>query len=276
MQVLAFMVFVFQMQQSVRKYFAGPIFLQKSTTTLDEIQPPVVYVCQKDQFKYNVSHEFGYFNFLKFASGSLMDSSVITWKGKYGNFTYEELQDYIYDSNYSDLIVENHLEETNETDVTFVTSYGFCMKLLTLENNNFMGLYNVKRSSVLLVDPSTDNPFEIIHLDNGKINFGPTSDDQFDFYSYELVWTLHDSSIYDGISCTNYDNLGKSYGECVEDEMSKKMLSLYSCLPPWFPDYYIDQYCEVNKDIILSNDNINKSYVMTENMMLGQKLEFPA
>ena len=279
-QVFAFGIFVYQMQNSVIKYLDRPVYQIKTTRSVYKVNKPIVYVCHDPQYNINRAKEAGYSWQDTFASGYVYypddDEYDITWKGKYGNFTYEELQDYIYDSNYSDLTVENYLEKTNETDVTFVTSYGFCMKLQTLENNNFMGLYTVKRSSVLLVDPNTDNPFEIIHLDNGKINFGPTSDDQFDFYSYELVWTLHDSSIYDGISCTNYNNLGINYGECVEDEMSKKMLSLYSCLPPWFPNYYNDQYCEENKDIILSNDNINKSYVMTENMMLGQKLEFPA
>ncbi len=138
-QVFAFGIFVYQMQHSVKKYLDKPVFQIKTTRAVDKVNKPIVYICHDPQYNIDRANEAGYDWQDTFASGYVHcpeddECDEITWKGNHGNFTFEELQDYIYDSNYSDLLVENHLEETNETDMKFVTSYGFCMKLQTLEN----------------------------------------------------------------------------------------------------------------------------------------------
>ena len=54
-QLVAFGTFVFQMQNSVRKYLDKPVVQQTSTTSLDNIKKPLLYVCQDGQFNYTES-----------------------------------------------------------------------------------------------------------------------------------------------------------------------------------------------------------------------------
>ena len=59
-QVLAFAIFVYQMQHSITKYVEKPIVQVSSTTDIDNIQMPIIYVCQDAQYGYTVSNFYGY------------------------------------------------------------------------------------------------------------------------------------------------------------------------------------------------------------------------
>ena len=45
-QILAFCMFVFQMQESVRKFLRYPIVSEISQSSLDKIEKPLIYICQ--------------------------------------------------------------------------------------------------------------------------------------------------------------------------------------------------------------------------------------
>ena len=51
-QLVAFGLFVFQMQNSVLKYFAKPVVIESSSKELADIEKPVFHVCQDEQFNY--------------------------------------------------------------------------------------------------------------------------------------------------------------------------------------------------------------------------------
>ncbi len=66
---------------------------------------------------------------------------------------------------------------------------------------------------------------------------------------------MHDSSVYDGSSCTNYERIESSYRECLESAMKSKFLEWYGCLPPWFPNLN-GLSCELNKNIPMPDSEI--------------------
>ena len=49
-QLLAFGIFLFQLQNSITKYVNKPIVQQTSIKSLSEIDKPLIYVCQNGQF----------------------------------------------------------------------------------------------------------------------------------------------------------------------------------------------------------------------------------
>ena len=59
-QVLAFGIFVYQMQHSINKFVEKPIVQVSSTTSIANIKMPVIYVCQDAQFDYALSNFYGY------------------------------------------------------------------------------------------------------------------------------------------------------------------------------------------------------------------------
>ena len=59
-QLLSLAIFLYQMQNSLRKYFEIPKTRHTSTTTFDKVKKPVIYICQSDQFNYSKAEEHGY------------------------------------------------------------------------------------------------------------------------------------------------------------------------------------------------------------------------
>ena len=70
-QILAFAIFTYQMKNSVLKYIEKPILQQSSRSTIDEIQLPLLYVCESSQFNYSRSQDYGYDSYTDFIIGHL-------------------------------------------------------------------------------------------------------------------------------------------------------------------------------------------------------------
>ena len=239
-QVFALIVFVFQMQQSVRKYFAGPIFLQQSTTTLDEIQPPVVYVCQKDQFNYSVSQEYGYLNFFNFARGSLMNSNVITWKSKSGNLTVEELLQIFLVKNYTNLKIAN-----NKTEV-LIYPHGYCQKVDIKSASDNILLKSTEPVYIILVDPSKLNSIRTEETEQNRVSLEKTASG-YQAKIYMASYGIYDARIKDGNACKDYTK-DMSYGKCVEAAFKDELVATYGCVPTWFPKSINDKNVICNQE----------------------------
>ena len=100
-QIFAIGIFLFQIQNSLRKYHDSPVVQQRSLTTIDSIRKPSIYVCEDNQFNYTKAQAFGYKDMIDFSIGELMNSDKKTWLGKHGNLTFEEILEYVFDSDYS-------------------------------------------------------------------------------------------------------------------------------------------------------------------------------
>ena len=118
------------MQNSVRKYFEIPKTRHSSTTTFDKVKKPVIYICQSDQFNYSKAEEHGYAKLSHFTFG-ILGYPNISWNGNGRNTTFNELQQYIYQANYTNTKVLNngkvtYLQEAQQNDIAFMIPVGFC------------------------------------------------------------------------------------------------------------------------------------------------------
>ncbi len=250
------------MRNSVCKYFSVPIIQERSTKKFTEIEPPIVFICQDDQYDYNESILNDYSTQTAFTLGRLDGIEKITWKGKYGNVTFGSLQKALFKRNYDKTSVKD-IATTEE----FVLPFGYCLKLSKAMPRST--IKSVEKSIFLLVDPSKDSRVRITEIPNTRQVFGPTDTDlnMFDLSYFEIIYTMHDRSLYNGESCFSYEEIGSSYGDCIENVMKVELLKVYGCLPPWFVNTK-GLTCEEEKDITvdfnllksLSEDMYNIAY----------------
>ena len=128
----------------------------------------------------------------------------------------------------------------------FFPCYGVCKKVT--DNNSEVYVKTQKRSIILIVDPYMESNLRLIEMEKGRLYCGPTYHNLFDSITYNLEYRLLDSKIYDGFTCTDYESLNSSYGDCTEYIMKEMFLEKYGCLPPWFPRNK-GMTCEMEKEM---------------------------
>lgn len=154
----------------------------------------------------------------------------ITWKGKHGNITYTQLEEILFENNYTSFGTK-----TSTTEEVFLLPHGKCKKLLGFNTTAKDEIRSREQSMLLIVDPNKENSIRIKEMENARVDLGPTNVNSqfFNFGDYELSITLHDKSIDDGKSCYDYEKLESSYGNCVEVKVKEYYLEKLGCLPPW-------------------------------------------
>ncbi len=134
-QVFAFGIFVFQIQNSVKEYLEKPVYQTQSSTNFNTGGKPIFYVCQEDQFDYEMARRFGYFWRTDYTIGKLMETNHVSWTGKEVNKSYEEYRDLIYNADYTNFTVLNSdllgLSDLHPvlTEDLFVSTYGLCKEI---------------------------------------------------------------------------------------------------------------------------------------------------
>ena len=228
------------MHNSLTHFLEKPVVQQTKTTSFQNIERPIIYVCQENQFNYAKALENGYKTVTAFTLGRLDKSDKVSWKGIYDNKTFQELLSTIFETDYSgfnaqsyDVVGNRESRNTIDTDEIYMVPYGFCKKLK--QSRQRINIAAEKSCIMLAVDPAKENAIRITNMENGKGEFGPINDEFFVGYNYEIEISIHDSNLYNGITCVDYGKLGTSYGECIENVMRSRLNKLYGCTPPWFP-----------------------------------------
>ena len=227
------------MKNSVEKYFEGPTIPQTSQILVDELTMPIIYACQDRQFNHTKGNYYGYDFQKSFIFGTLTGSNLTSWKGKYGNMTSTELLQELYEADYSRYRAFTKKMEINgnmiitklDDKVDFILPFGYCMKVDPMVKG--ITITGTNRTTLLLVDPFMNNGIRVTEMDNSKHEFGPTGEDTFDAYQYLMKLSVHDKSIDDGKTCTDYTKHGNSYGKCIQDVLEEHLMQSYGCLPPW-------------------------------------------
>ena len=237
-QTFTIILFIFQFQQSVRKYFQYPVVEQKSRIPVKDLPNPVVYVCHESQFKYTEALENGYKTFNRFAAGQMENSTHISWKGKWGNTTYKGLENMLFDYDYTSiesrtLSSSTNLWNFNEKKERFLFPHGVCLKIETPQQHTEIEITSKDNINIYFVDPARANNIRTEETPDAKATLGPTSSSFFSFKIYQVEYLLYDESIHDGTSCTDYNKLDMSYGECLNDILMHEFLATYGCLPSW-------------------------------------------
>ncbi len=272
-KVLAFWIFVYQMQNSIRKYIAGPIVQTTSTAKLHEIKNPEIYICQLNQFNYSLSPEYGYDDIRALLIGDLMDSDYNSWSGKNGDMTFDQLKKilFTYDDSYYKASYENikkGINKPEDFDIVYIAPHGYCMKLRTVKSG--IGFTSTSREATLfLVDPFWSDTLRLMGHENDFIDFGEQKDGLYEGLTYDVKVTLHDSSINDGQTCTDYENIGSSYGKTIENILQQFMLNWFGCILPWIQN---SSHTVCNK--LFKNESLSEIQEDIKRFILTVKLYF--
>ncbi len=235
-KMLVSAIFLFQMQHAIYKYYSKPVVSQSSKESFYTSRTPVIYVCEEAQFNYTTAEKFGYGGPTKFAMGMLMEKKKnLTWMGNFRNLTFKKLQEEIFDFDYSNLEVKystngDKEDYTNqEPKKVKLFPFGFCMKLDNIEQ--FTQIRLTTKSLILFVDPRKESSVYLPKMKNGEIEAGRTSYHLFEKITFEIEISMHDSSINDGLTCTDYDKVGESFGDCVENDLKETLYrAIFKCL----------------------------------------------
>ena len=230
-------------------FILRPIVEQTSTISYETITQPIIYACQDNQFNYSSAKDIGYATKTSFSYGKTSNGKF-TWTGKNGNLTYKNLVNLLFGADYESFAFipsENWDDNNNriDTDKVFLNPYGFCMKLLY--TNKTVLIRSKLQTKVLLIDPARWNNLSLNYMTVYLGEFGPSDANLFHGYNYEVQIQLNDHTILDGETCTDYDKLGSSYGECLQNEMQDSFLNWYGCTPPWIQKK--NHTCDLDKAV---------------------------
>ena len=249
------------MNSSLGKYFDKPIVQETSTISIDDMnQMPVMYICQDAQFDYAEGKSYGYPSLWKFLIGKLENTNNFTWTGKHRNQSFAKLQKILFNVNYNSTTV--HSSETRNYDFPYVQSYndsifispyGYCMKLK--KQTIHIQVKSTVKTDVILTDPVLENQIRITGMQYGTFGIGPTPDGLFETKHYEIALSLHDLSVHDGKTCTDYEKTGSSYGECTESMFKNTILEWYGCPQTWVQGNSIKP-CDANMSKLVSDEQI--------------------
>ena len=245
-RIVAFILFAYQIDQSFRKYFQGPIVLTSNDERLNDATPLAIVVCKKDPINWNALKCHGYTHFIQFLVGRLKTASdeLVSWNGK-RNLSYESLVQEFFQSDYYVKVIhikEKHFwDKTKKViDITWRLFYphGFCALADDFNFNEykgFVGIVSDANVSVHVIDKSklTNFGFPSESSKGDKIEINYDNDDQSSvkkYYKVKVDKFLYSNNI-PGEVCSEYDNY--SYSECLEDNIMNKIEPALGCNPPW-------------------------------------------
>ena len=252
------------MQNSIKKYVSRPVVQQTSTLQFHEIPKPLVYICDGAQFDYPAARENGYQYYSNYVLGMLTDSHKITWKGKFGNRTFGELQKILFNDDFVNSLTvlggEYKSVENISSSKIYIAPYGTCLKFK--QSTNAIEIRTQREVLIFLVDPLKENTIRLSRKNTGVMEIGPVLNGFHDLFVYDVEIILHDSTLYDGYSCIDYDKVGSSFGGCIETAMKDSFLEWYGCLPPWITNV-TEFTCEQDRDVKKINADL-KDNILNE------------
>jgi hypothetical protein len=254
-QFIAFILFLIQLEQAIRKYFQYPVVVQTSRVQVENLQPPVVLVCQPDQFNYTTGDKYGYGGYTRLVKGQLHPKSrFISWKGRYGNQTYNGLENLLFDSVFEKLgkhyslgikpAINKMMSYNRTVERKVLFPHGDCRKMVDVPSKPTVGLRTKTEVTMYFVDPAKENDITTGETTHAQATIGPATNNLFERGVYEVHYSLHDATIHDGVTCTDYTKKGSTYGSCLMKVLTEEALQGFGCIPPWVPGNITDQACE--------------------------------
>ena len=73
---------------------------------------------------------------------------------------------------------------TAYTEDVYIIPYGFCKKVR--QDAKKFKIQSTMKSTLIIVDPSLDNKLRLSAMENGKIEFGPVDESNFEEYTFEV------------------------------------------------------------------------------------------
>ena len=233
-QTVALVIFIFQMAFALQKYFDQPLISSPGSKTLSTLKRPIaITVCKTSQFNYTYAEDLTYIGSNNFFRGIISNTSFLSWSGPDGDMTFDEAVSSLYSSSLGNVIA--YLEDRQENVTTkFLLPYGVCY---IMEGNPGMTRIEIKEKSdytIIFTDPAAHTNFRVSdHLMTGDKILVKTDFTTKIAVLYRIQ--LKETSIETGDgSCIEYPNKKfKSYADCVDDELEKRIQPFLGCMVPW-------------------------------------------
>ena len=231
-QVFTLCIFTFQALQSFNRFFSYPVVTQTSEASINTIQKPTYYVCPKARYNYAESTTEGYTMHSKFLAGLLDNSSRPTWKGKYGNSSFQTLIWNFFENDFDNV----HINTDAELEEVFLFYQGFCLKMKSSPTDEFLQITTT--DIPIRVYPSHDTTEEKVINDKSDsygitLDVGAINSSHFHIIIYEVLYEVHDNTLFEGETCIDYRKRTESYGDCLYEVVKRHVYSIYKCYPPW-------------------------------------------
>ena len=162
-RLITLTIFVIQAFQSLDKYFQYPVVFQESETAVENIEKPDVQVCFKGFYDYGKAPKYGYPWRSGFLAGRTSNTTKPTWKGINRNSTFQQIQDDLYERDFSKVMI------SNPNKLKYIYGKGFCMttadfgKLLEISSKE-------KNMKVYLVHNTTNSRIIVDQKPNPLLN----------------------------------------------------------------------------------------------------------
>lgn len=210
-------IFIFQAKQSVNKYLEYPVVIQKSEVSIDQIEKPSFYISAENSFLYDKAKDWGYSQYSTFMAGMIDNSSVPTWRGEHRNSSFKQIFNDLFVSDFSQVNVDTTIV------LAFLFYQGLCLK--TVNPKKELTITGKKKMRVFIIHSTTDEGLTNDQTETTAIDFGPTSNDTFDYSVYEIYLEVHDNTIFEGSTCVDYRNQDMTYGDCIYKAYKNQILS---------------------------------------------------
>ena len=152
------------------------------------------------------------------------NSTGPSWKGKNGNLTFQEIQQELYERDFS------KVEINKPCELKYIFGKGFCLQSRS-SRKKFEVKSKEKTLDIFLVHNSTDTGF--MADTKSSIIMGSTTPEIFELKEYDLSYEIVDNTIHGGTTCTDYRKRGENYGDCNYRTVGTYLFNSYSCYPPW-------------------------------------------
>ena len=236
-QTVAFVIFVVQMAFALQKYFNQPKMSSPSTKPLSTLKRPLaITVCKTSQLNINYAEELTYMFPGNFFRGNISNTSFLSWSGPDSDMTFDATVSTLYNSSLGDVIVDLENEHGKENATTkFLLPNGVCY-ILEGHPGKRVTIFIDERSdyTVTVTDPAANTNFRVSdHLMTGdKIQLETHLTTKV-VVDYRIQLKETSIEVRDG-SCIQYPNeKHKSYADCVDVELEKRILPVLGCMVPW-------------------------------------------
>ena len=232
MQAVALVIFVLQMIFVLQKYLDQPLMSSPGTKKLSTEMLVLVAVCKTSQFDLVNAKNLKYEYIANFVTGELQESSFISWTGPYGNMTFNETLDALFNPGLEDVYFDKNIEAIKNK---FLLPHGVC-KFFEGTPGKSIAIDIAERSdyTVTVTDPAAAVHFRLAdHMMTGDIIKVQTDLTKQVIVNYLIQLTETSIETGDG-SCIEYPNKHyKTFADCVDDELKDIISPVLGCMVPW-------------------------------------------
>ena len=265
-QAIALVIFVYQMNGALWKYFSFTRISYIETKDIKDAELPSIFICPSKRGIYEGSPnkaEHGYLNIHDFAHGSVNGSrDFVSWNGisnqSYGNITRQMFKQIGWYEIEGEPKKNWETTKENAAEDFFLFEGGFCEKIVVDNNLNVSELFwtslvlNGPRYQILIADVSRSLYYK---LDTGSL-MGDTIFSQRSLIKWYMIDFEEVHWMKNTGECAVYGEGEdfKTFADCVANEHEKIFNPILGCRVPWLSAPQDQRVCEGR--ILLSEDKL--------------------